>query len=192
MKTVESHLYLGDTVASDGSNALNIKTRVAKGHVVIKNILDILEGTHFGDHYVKAMKLLRESMFLSVVTNNLEVSFNLSKKDLKLLEDFDQMLIRHCTKTSSKSSRILTLLELGICSVTVEIQRKRVLYYHHILTSEESLAKDILQEMVKSPLKNDWIHTVNSDMKELNINLTPHEITKFSKKGFKKCLKDAC
>ena len=83
IKTVKSHLYLGDTVSSDGSNCLNIKSRVSKGHAVIKDIVNILEGTHFGDHYFEAMKLLRESMFLSVVTKNLEVSFNLTNKYVK-------------------------------------------------------------------------------------------------------------
>ena len=192
IKTVQSHLYLGDTVASDASNSLNIKSRVSKGHAVIKNIVDILEETHFGDHYFEAMRLLRESMFLSVITNNLEVSFNLTNRDIKDLEVLDQQLIRRCTMTSSKSSRILTLLELGITSVRVEIQRKRVLYYHHLLTSEESLAKDILHAQINFPMHNDWIHTVNSDLKELDINLTPHEISVFSKTGFKKYLKEAC
>ena len=132
IKNVESHLYLGDTVTSDASNTLNIKSRVSKGKAVINNILEILEGTYFGKYYFKAMKLLRESMFFSVVTNNLEVSPNLTKKDLKPLEDLDQYLLRKCTMTSSKSSRILTLLELGIASVSAEIQRKRILYFHHL------------------------------------------------------------
>ena len=90
IKNVESHLYLGDTVTSDASNTLNIKSRVSKGKAVINNILEILEGTYFGTYYFKAMKLLRESMFFSVVTNNLEVSPNLTKNDLKPLEGLDQ------------------------------------------------------------------------------------------------------
>ena len=191
IKTVKSHLYLGDTVADNASNSLNIKSRVSKGQAVINNILEILEGTYFGDFYFDTMKLLRESMFLSVITNNLEVSFNLTKKDLKPLEDLDQQLLRKCTMTSSKSSRTLTLLELGLSSVTVEIQRKRVLYLHHLLTSNDSLAKDILNEMIKFPLKNDWILTIKRDLEELNINLSYDEISTFSKSSFKKLTKKA-
>ena len=80
-------------------------------------------------------------MFMSVVTHNLEVSFRLTDKDIKPLEDLDQQLLRKCTMTSAKSSRILTLMELGLSSVSMEIQRKRVLYLHHLLTSSNSLSK---------------------------------------------------
>ena len=45
IKTVQSHLYLGDIVTSDLSNTLNIKSRINKGQAVIQNIMEILEGT---------------------------------------------------------------------------------------------------------------------------------------------------
>ena len=130
------------------------------------------------------MKLLRESMFLSVVTNNLEASPNLAQKDLKPLEDLDQYLLRKCTMTSSKSCRVLMLLELGISSVTAEIQRKRVMYFHHLLTSEESLATEILQLQIQHPLKHDWIMSIEKDLKELKIDLSYEAISNMSKVNF--------
>ena len=36
IKTVQSHLYLGDTVTSDMSNFLNIKSRLSKGQAVLQ------------------------------------------------------------------------------------------------------------------------------------------------------------
>ena len=67
LKTVNHHLYLGDIIQNCGSNRMNVQSRAAKGQVVLRDIMHILEGTC----YFEAMKLLRESMLMSVITNNL-------------------------------------------------------------------------------------------------------------------------
>ena len=45
LKTVENHLYLGDIVESSGSNHLNVMSRVTKGKAIVRDIVQIVEGT---------------------------------------------------------------------------------------------------------------------------------------------------
>ena len=116
IKTVESIDYLGDVVSCDASNSLNIQARVTKGQGVITDILQIIEGIYFGQYTFEAFTLMRNSLFLSVITNNLEVSV-LSQKDLKNLESLDYQLIRRALQIDSKQSAVLMMLELGITSV---------------------------------------------------------------------------
>ena len=104
IKTVKEHLYLGDILEDSGSNRLNVLSRANKGQSVINDICHILEGTYFGSSYFEAMKLMRESMLLSVITNNLEVSFNLTTRDIKTLNNIDIQLLQQCLCHGGKSS----------------------------------------------------------------------------------------
>ena len=56
-------------------------------------------------------------MLVSVITYNLEVSFNLSKSDIKALDDFDLTLLRKALLLSSKYSKHLIILETRIISI---------------------------------------------------------------------------
>ena len=112
-------------------------------------------------------------MLISVLTTNLEVSFNLSVKDLKLLSDVDSKLLRAAMKTSARSSSILLLLELGLCSVEYILKKKRLGYLHHLLTVEGSpLVKQVFQQQVKTQTAGDWVKTVLKDLNDFNIELS--------------------
>ena len=78
IKSVENHTYLGEIVSNDLSNRNNIVSKAAKGKAAVRDILQILDGVSSGEHYFEALKLLRESMLISVLLSNLEVSFNVS------------------------------------------------------------------------------------------------------------------
>ena len=60
--------------------------------------------------------LIGESMLVSVLTNSLEVSFNIKSKDLKYLDRVDLQLLREGLKVSSEAPRSLILLSLGAIS----------------------------------------------------------------------------
>ena len=172
IKTVESHTYLGEIVSHDLSNRKNIMSKAAKGKAVVRDILQILEGVYFGEHYFEALKLLRESMLISVLTSNLEVSFNLSTKDLQLLIDVENQLLRAALKTSAKSSRVLLLLEIGVCSIDFILKKKRILYLYHLLTVEGMpLVKQVFDKQLLTTTFGDWTKTVTKDLEDLNINL---------------------
>ena len=93
IKNVDNHLYLGDVVEKNGSNRMNVLSRAAKGQGVIRDIFQILEGTYFGSFYFEALKVMREAMLMSVITNNLEAAFNITAKDIKTLNDLNCQLL---------------------------------------------------------------------------------------------------
>ena len=66
------------------------------------------------------------------------------------------------------------------------------MYLHHLLTSDECLASEILHSQIRHPMKHDWILSIERDLKELEIQLTFSEIAQMSKNVFKKYLKTKC
>ena len=186
IKTVAEHIYLGNVIEHDGSNRKNILAQIARGQAAIKDILQILNGAYFGSFYFEALNLLRETMFLTVITHNLEVSFNLNARDLKLLSDLDMQLLRSCLSLGRKSSQTLILLELGLTNVDYFLKKKRIMYLHFLLTSDRSsLVATVFNQQVKGEGNNSWIQRVTKDLQELEINLSFSQISKITKGEFK-------
>ena len=193
IKEVQEYEYLGDIVLSNGSCTKNVKKRIAKGYGMIREIKEILENTFFGSYYIEALILLRNSMLISVLTYNLEVSPKLSKTDIKQLEEVDLKLLRESLSLSSKSSKTLIYAELGLLSVEYILKKKRLLYLHNLLTRpEENLARKVLLQMINIQTTGDWIQTVNKDLKDFQLLLDYDQISNISKPSFKKIVVDAC
>ena len=192
IKTVTKHIYLGDTIDSKGTNKFTIEDRVGKAEGISRDILHILEDTFFGDYYVEALKLLRNSMVISVLTHNIEVAHNLTKADIRKLDKVDMVLLQKAMGSSSKVSRSLLLLDLGLLSVEHFIKQKRIMFLFHLLTSEESsISKRVLLQQTKSPMSGDWVNFVKEDLKEINLNYSFSEISEFPKSKFKVIVKNA-
>ena len=98
----------------NGSNADNIKMKLSKGKGVIKEMFFLLENIHIGQYFLHALKMMRESLFVSVITHQSEVWFNVTEKELKDLEFLDSLLLCQALPSNIKTSQCLMLLELGL------------------------------------------------------------------------------
>ena len=90
MEKVESDTYLGDIIASNGKNTLNIE---AKGLGIVSQIMDTLKTVSFGEHYFEAAATLRESKLINVILTNCDVWYNLTKGEIEKLEEIDRLLL---------------------------------------------------------------------------------------------------
>ena len=81
--SVQSQVYLGDIVLANGTYSETVNARVKKGLAVVKNILSILAQIYVGEHYFKALKLLRSSLLISVILHNCEVWNALTAQQIK-------------------------------------------------------------------------------------------------------------
>ena len=171
---------------------MTVLSRAAKGQGIIRDINNILRGTYFGAHYFVALKLLRESMLMSVITNNLEVSFNLTTKEYKILHDLDMQLLRGCLLLGAKTPQCLILLELGFVSVSYLVKKKRVMYLFHLLTTDESsLVSQVFHKQRSSAKRGDWVNTVLKDLKDLKIDLSFSQIARIKKTVFKRIVRES-
>ena len=155
--------------------------------------MHILETIYFGDHYFQTVVLLRNAFLVSVLTNNSEIWFNISIRDMQSIESVDYQLISRALSTHSKTSTCLMMLEMGLAPIRFIIKMKRLNYLHHLLnTNEDSIPRQILFQQMKKPYKNDWIPTVQEDLNDFGINMSLDQITSTSKNNWKKIVKKAC
>ena len=165
VENVASDEYLGDIICADGKNRKNIQKRIGRGFGIILEIMNILKEVSYGHHYFEIALLLRNSLFLSSILNNVEVMYNLSKADIEEFDDLDLVLLRKIMKAPKSTPKEAFYLELGILPPSILIKIRRVSYLHYLLLKNKSeMISMFLWAQVRNPIKGDWILTAVEDL----------------------------
>ena len=187
----EEQVYLGDLISADGRQDKNIDRRKKKGIGIVIQIIDILKTTYFGKYYFEAALILRSSLLLSSILLNSEAWINLSNKNIRALEQIDEMLLSKILGCQSKTSNTLKYLELGIQPIRFEIMKRKLLFLHYILKQDKkSMLYKVLKTTEENSIKNDFVSSCKDDLKRLGLELTFADIENISKQKFKNLLKN--
>ena len=191
MEEVTHSTYLGDIISADGKNNLNIKNRVAKGLGIITQITSLLTNLNLGEFYIEIVILLRESIFINGILTNAEIWYNLSKDDIKELEDLDLVLLRKVMKVPFTTPTEAFYLELGIITIGTILKMRRVKYLHYLLhRREEDMLYRFFITQLYNPTPGDWTEQVKKDFESLDIPFDFDYIRNKSKEQFKKLVRD--
>ena len=181
MPAVTSETYLGDIISGDGTNKLNIESRVSKGLGKVAQIMSMVEKISLGKHYFKIAFLLRESIFLSSVLTNSEVWYKLSKAELKDLESLDRSLLKRIFSVPNSTPTAALYLESGCISIGTTVKARRINFLQYLL----KLPKDDMLSRVfycqwMDKNEHDWTEQVKADLEEFNLPNDLHYIEKKS------------
>ena len=155
MELKNDQKYLGDILSSDGSHIKNIQDRRNKGYGIINQIMQIMESTYFGKYYFEVSMILRESLFLSSLLLNSEAWVNYTDKDIRVLEQCDEMLLSSILECDQKSSNAFKYLELGVIPIRFEIMKRKLLFLQYILNqNKNSMMYNVLKAIKDYPVKN--------------------------------------
>ena len=186
MHTVTHTKYLGDIVAADSRNDLNIKSRVAKGMGNITRVMNILEKVTLGSHYYKTAILLRESIFLSALLINSESWHGVTAENINQLESLDKLLLGKILKTPISTPTEAMYLELGILRIRTIVKARRINFLHYLLNRKETeMISQVFSVQWSRPDKNDWSILVKQDLSDFNLDANLSNIKRKSKWSFK-------
>ena len=191
MEEAENEKYLGDIIAQDGKNIKNIQSRVNKGKGIIKKILEILEAIPFGKLYFTVAIILRNSLLVSSILCNSEAWFNITKKELDLIETVDLMFLRNLLGAPKSVPKEILFLELGVLPLREIIMQRRLNFLHYILTQDtNSIIFQVFKTQNKYRSKSDWVTTVEENLKYLGLDVTFESISKLSKTKWKNIVRN--
>ena len=191
MNSRDEQKYLGDILSSDGSHMKNIQDRRNKGYGIINQIKQILESTYFGKFYFEVAIVLRESLFLSSVLLNSEAWVNYSEKEIRILEQCDEMLLSNILECDGKTSNAFKYLELGVMPIRFEIMKRKIMFLQYILKqNKNSMVYKIFKAIEENPIKNDFVNTCKKYLDILKIKTNFEGIAKMSKIKLKKILRE--
>ena len=191
MKEKNEQMYLGDIISTDGKHFKNIQHRKNKALGIINQIMQILESTYFGKHYFEVALVLRSSLFISSLLLNSEAWTNLTDKDIRGLEQSDEILLSKILDSEANSSNTFKYLELGIAPLRFEIMKRKILFLQYILKQDKSsMVYQVFQSTCENPVKNDFVRNCEKYLNSLDLKLSFKEISEMSKFRFTKLVKE--
>ena len=110
MKQKEEQMYFGDLLSANGSHTNNVIQRKNKGLGVTNSIMQILKTTPYGKYYFEVSLILREILFLSSLLLNSEAWVNLSDKDIRKLEQADEILLSKILDCEANTNNVFKYL----------------------------------------------------------------------------------
>ena len=111
IETVDSKQFLRIFVAGDETNTKTIDTKVGRCHCIINDIVNIIVSVPLGKYFFETAVIVRSSLFISVLTHDIEVLHNLTKNKVKKPESIDNQLLSKNLETSTKTSVCVKRLE---------------------------------------------------------------------------------
>jgi hypothetical protein len=190
MESVQSDTYLGDVIAADGTNTLNIKARISKGNGILAKIRNYLETVSFGSHYFKMALLLRESLLLNGILTNSDVWYGITESEILDLENLDVTFFRTLFEVPQTVPTVSLFLETGSFSIRTILKVKRINYLHYLLNIRETeMLSKFFKAQWDSPIKSDWTIEVKNNLTELGLPTNMDVIKRMSKNSFSNLVK---
>ena len=135
--------------------------------------------------------VLRESLFLSSILLNSEAWVNYTERDVRILEQCDEILLTRILECDGNTSNALKYFELGVFPIRYEIMKRKLSFLQYLLKEDkESMIYKMLKATQDNPLKNDFVLTCKKYMKILGIEFSFEQIEQMSKASLKKVLKE--
>ena len=190
MQKVQHETYLGDIISDDGTNELNILSRVSKGHGKVTQVMNMLERVTLGSHYFRIALMLRESIFLNSILNSSEVWYGLLDRQITQLEMVDRLLLRKVLDTPVSTPVEGIYLELGILSIGTIIKARRINFLRYLLSADENdMTYKVFITQWNHPVMQDWALQVKKDLSDFKIEPNLSNLKKKSINSFKKFVK---
>ena len=168
-----------------------VEARVAKGYGAVNTILAIANEVHLAHWRIEAGLQLRQAIFLNGILFNSEAWQGISNADIEHLEKVDETLLRGLLKAHSKIPLEALYLETGAIPIRYIIKNRRLCYLYTILKKEdEELIKEVYNAQKSSPLEGDYCKLVDTDLSELNLQLSNLQISQMREQKYKDFVKN--
>ena len=191
VQSADSEKYTGDVVSSNGSNDANISRRVSIGYGAISQIMAVLHEISYGYQFVEIGLVMRESILLSKILLSSESWHKLFLYQIEKLNDVDKSFFKNLFNSHSKTALEFYYSETGSIPLHIKISMRRLNYWWHILSVENSeMISKIYNAQKLSPVSGDWTQLLEKDKKQFDIaEMTDSEVRAITQIKFKNFIK---
>ena len=142
-----------------------------------------------GKYAIATRLKIYKTVVFPAIYHNIETWSNISKNEMNELEKIQCIILKRITEQRITTPHFGLLSELGIWPIEKQIQYKKIMLLHSILTSQgERTLKDIIEEQINNTWKGCWIEQTREICSKYNIEIT--NIKNYNKYKLKKILKE--
>ena len=191
MKKSQKEKYLGDFITNSANAKETIKDRKRKGYGILAEITAILKDIPLGNKRTRVGLELRHAMFLNGILFNSETWTGYTKKDITMLEVLDHKILKIITGTNAKVATEMLYLETAELDIPNVLSVRRIMFWHNIVKRhKKELISKVYNAMKNKPVKGDWIHLLDEDLKSIGLSLDFEELAvQMTKQQFKEVIK---
>ena len=192
MEAVNKHKYLGHYISNSANNLAHL-FETKKKYIGLKHkIMNTLKDLKCGRYYFEVGILFLETILRPSLLYSLETCFNLTEKELRYIEKWDEDFMIELVNSLRSCPRIQLYLEFSVIPARFRIMKSRVMYFHKIKNmSPNSLIFKFLEAQEKNPVSGDWTGTVKQNLHDLNIQYNDQELKQIPRSKFSDIVENA-
>lgn len=190
IEKIDEYKYLGVWMTEDNKILRQIEVNKARLQVMIKDIQRIGSINMVGSKNTEIRQLLYESVVLPTILYNVEVMGKLSRKEIEELEKLQKTALTRIYELPESTPYWGILIETGLWPLEYRLMYKRLMLYRDlIMSSNERVAKNIMQQQKKYALKGCLYEEIENNANELGIDLNVIDTLHVLKSEWKKIVK---
>ena len=132
----KTYEYLGDMINEEGNYNESIKGRKNKQNYITMIIKQNAEKT--GHMYIEVIEKLYNAIAKTMITFNTETWSNIRKEEMEEMEKIQKNILFRLYEMPRSTPYKAFLSEIGIWTIERQIQYKKLLFLHQLITSEEN------------------------------------------------------
>ena len=181
MAQVDKAKYVGDIINEKGTNSDLVDDRIRKGTGKMIDILAMCEESGLGRYRVQSILLLYHTVFVQTLISNCQGWSHITKGNLESFQKLQQKFLKLALWLPLSTSNTFIFLELGILPLTHEIQKRRLIYLHHVVTlpKEDPLSRTYYQGL-RLKFERNWANDIGELRKRYGLTQTDEEISLLS------------
>ncbi len=143
--------------------------------------------TQVGKMAIEVRLKILESIVMPSILYGTEVFINLTKKDNEDLEKLQKQLLVGLFEVEESTPYLGLILESGILPMKNQIDYKKLMLYHWLLTSDdERMAKKVLLDQEDCGISNCWYSELEEIAEAYKIDISIGSINKKTKSTWKR------
>ena len=183
---------VGDNFNERGSNVDLIAERVKKGKSCVVNSIAMCSEIALGCFSLHILLLLYQAVFLASVLFNSQTWTRLTKSDLKKLLTIQLKYLKRTMHAPNSTPNVSVFLELGVLPITYEIDKRKLVFLHHILTLDlNDPVRRVYYEQLNLPCELNWANELQILRERYEVELSDNEIMMTSYDSWKLLVKKA-
>jgi hypothetical protein len=190
----DTYKCLGDQYDRSGRNTSKIDKKMSKANYIAAEVKREGSYARVGNADASVRVFLLETVVKQTMLFNTETWVNVTEEELKLVDKRHYLILRKVFEQKKSTPYYGILMETGNWPYSYVIIYKRLMFFHHLLHSDERrITKKIVTNQMKGLGKgNTWYgHGVKRWLVKLNLDhMDSEEILEIRKSEWKKRLKE--
>ena len=189
IKQTNEYKYLGEWYNEKGDHKTSLKKRKEKINYFIKKIKYYGNEFKLGKYALMTRVKIYKTVVFPSIFHNIEAWSSINKNEMDELEKIQANIIKRICEQRVTTPYYGLISELGIWPVKNQVEYKRIILLHNILTTTgERKLKEIIEDQMDNTWKGCWMEKTKEICNKYSIDIK--NISKYTKDKLKKVVKD--